>query len=204
MATTTEIWSQLPDDVIKHIGEYWDDYKERLHRRIFKIVSITSPDFHRFNDAKTLLKKLEMPIPQVINELGQKDWTGHMVSPWEIKLTEKCCIINRPRLNGRNYRFNIAQNSAKKYDEWLRHYLGNEIWRNVMSQWQIVLDKQYPAMSELAMKDFLKERLKRRQAHHQAVALSHQQKLEKILRERQEKEELIKVFGTVPQYITSL
>jgi hypothetical protein len=197
------IFSQLPDDILKHIGEYWSDKKESIYRRIWNVLAAPSR-FQHIKDAKIFIKKAQYPLPAIIKELGETNgWFNEVVPAWEVKITKSCCILNRPTIPKSNQRFNFTKKTAQQYDEFLRMEVGS-ISRSVLWQWDTVLKKQYPAIWNIANKE-MKEWKKKKQLELKQKREQEEKELDERLRqEHLHRVELIKHFGTLPQYITSL
>jgi hypothetical protein len=215
---TTEIWSQLPEDVIKHIGEYWDDHKENVYRRIKHITEYMliyqSCEYikRRLLNPKIMLRKvMTLPFPEKVKHYIQ---TNEIPSgyPYRIKLpvvriTPKMCYITTTQeryYRGGTKQFNVAKHNDGRYNNWLNDELKHHI-RDVLVIFTKILLQQYPEIHNIVWADRLKE-LKRQEEERVAKYMREEEehRLEKEEYDRQEKERF-RIFGkSIPKYITSL
>jgi hypothetical protein len=199
----TSIFAQLPDDILKHIGEYWSDYKESIYRRIMKVTDCESQRaVVRWKNPKTaLIKMTTLKLPQVLVSVNVSDINNgdkRFIMP-NIKITKCMCVITSfiPRLNGGFFPRTKQFNFVKKTDEEYNKFLAKELfweWHNVKVAWEAILKKQYPAMYALVRADISEESRFYYKEHHNYPSLTYHQLME-----------LKRNFGTdLPKHITSL
>jgi hypothetical protein len=204
------IFSQLPDDILKHIGNYWNDHKESVYRRIFKLETCeTKMDSNPWKNPRSVIKKMmTMRLPQLYYDLtSTPDQLRLRVCLPEIKITKCMCVVKKQAYYARTVQFNFKKHTDKEYDDWINDNIKSE-WKNVMASWSRILKKQYPAIYALAKAEveklyYIKTQEQIKQRHidiQQAKEAREQKKKEEILHQAG----LIKHFGTLPQYITSL
>jgi hypothetical protein len=133
------IFSTLPQDLLVHIGGFWDDKKESIYRRILKLKErISSKQYKRFSNPMTYVSKMvRLTVPQEL--------VPHLYGFGEVKvkITDAMCVLTYS--NGKRRQFNYDNGGWGDFDEWIIKRI-QPIYDDVIQAFLHILKKKYPAI----------------------------------------------------------